>query len=336
MTDMAPWLEAGRDTLNRARLKGRMPHAVLLSGAEGVGKRLLSERIAHALLCESPNDDGDACGRCAACGWLRAGTHPDLLTLEPEEAGKAIKVDQVRALCADLAITSHGGRYKVAILRPAEAMNVNAANSLLKTLEEPTANTLLVLETAAPGRLLATVRSRCQQIPLPVPPPAQALQWLAGRGLEGDAARLALDMAAGAPLKALELHEQGAGAELEECLGQLQAVAEGRTDPLAVAGDWQGDGEAFRLRSWRQWVQGLIRWKLASGADSGPLELAQKLQSVAESVDCKSLYAFLDRLDRALGTLGSGLNRQLVLEDLLTRWAAMPARRQKRVTQGSR
>jgi len=331
----APWLETAWQQINRARLQSRLPHAVLLTGAEGAGKQLLAQRIVHALLCEAPDAQGEPCGVCAACGWLRAGTHPDLLTLEPEETGKAIKVDQVRGLCAELSITSHGGRYKVAVVRPAEAMNINAANSLLKTLEEPTANTLLVLASAAPGRLLATVRSRCQQIQVPVPAPGEGLAWLAAHGLEGQDARRALEMAAGAPLRALALHETGAEALMVECLEQLQAVAEGRTDPLTVASAWAGNEEALRLSSWRRWVQELIRLRLAPGTGHGG-ELAQKLQTLVESVDCKRLYALLDRLDRASGTLGSGLNRQLVLEDLLTRWAAMPTKRQKNVTQGSR
>jgi DNA polymerase-3 subunit delta' len=312
-----------------------MPHAILLAGSEGVGKHLLADRIVHALLCEAPDEQGEPCAQCAACGWLRAGTHPDLLVLGPEEAGKAIKVDQVRSLCAGLGITSHGGRYKVAIVRPAEAMNINAANSLLKTLEEPTANTLLILASAAPGRLLATVRSRCQQIQVPMPVQEQALDWLAAHDVEGEAARRSLFLAGGAPLLALTLHESGAETLMAECLEQLQAVSEGRLDPLAVASEWKGDDEALRLGGWRQWVQWLIRARLVP-ADDVASKLAQKLQTIAESVDCQNLYGFLDRIDKALSTLGSGLNRQLVLEDLLMRWAAMPRRRQNNVMQGSR
>ncbi len=335
MVTGTPWLEPVWEQINRARLQSRLPHAVLLAGGEGVGKKLLADRIVHSLLCAAPDKQGEPCGQCAACGWLRAGTHPDLIVLEPEETGKAIKVDQVRSLCAGLAITSHGGRYKVAIVRPAEAMNINAANSLLKTLEEPTANTLLILASAAPGRLLATVRSRCQQVQVPVPGQEQALDWLASNGLEGEAAARNLLLARGAPLRALALHENGAEALMTECLEQLQAVSEGRLDPLAVAIEWHGDDVALRLGGWRQWVQWLIRTRLAP-ADEVAGGLAQKLQTIVESVDCQNLYRFLDRIDGALNTLGSGLNRQLVLEDLLMRWAAMPKRRQNNVMQGSR
>ena len=335
MNTETPWLDNAWQQINRARLQARLPHAILLTGAEGVGKRQLAERIVHALLCESPDEQGAACGACAACGWLQAGTHPDLLVLEPEEAGKAIKVDQVRALSAGLSITSHGGRYKVAIVRPAEAMNINAANSLLKTLEEPTANTLLILASAAPGRLLATVRSRCQQIQAPTPDPAQAIDWLTAQGVTGDAATRSLLLAGGAPLRALSLHESGAESLMAECLEQLRGVSEGRLDPLGVAAEWQGDDMTLRLGSWRQWLQSLIRARLVP-SDTLALSVAQKLQTIAESVDCKSLYTFLDRINSALNTLGSGLNRQLVLEDLMMRWAAMPARRQNNVVEGSR
>lgn len=335
MMSETPWLEPVWKQINRARLQARLPHAMLLAGGEGVGKRRLANRLVHALLCEAPDEQGEACGHCAACGWLSAGTHPDLLVLEPDEAGKAIKVDQVRALSAGLAITSHGGRYKVAIVRPADAMNMNAANSLLKTLEEPTANTLLILASAAPGRLLPTVRSRCQQVQVPTPTPAQAIDWLAAHGVEGETATRSLLLAGGAPLRALTLHESGAETLMAECLEQLQGVSEGRLDPLTVAAEWQGDDMALRLGGWRQWLQWLIRARLVPG-DKVASGLAQKLQTITESVDCKSLYTFLDRIDSALNTLGSGLNRQLVLEDLMMRWAAMPGRRQNNVMQGSR
>jgi DNA polymerase-3 subunit delta' len=335
MASGTPWLEPVWQQINRARLQSRLPHAMLLAGSEGVGKRLLADRLVHALLCAAPDEQGTPCGQCAACGWLQAGTHPDLLVLEPEETGKAIKVDQVRSLCTGLGITSHGGRYKVAVVRPAEAMNVNAANSLLKTLEEPTANTLLILESAAPGRLMATVRSRCQQLQVPLPSHEQALDWLTAHDLEGEAATRSLLLAGGAPLRALALHQSGAEALMADCLDQLQGVSEGRLDPLAVASEWRGDDMALRLAGWRQWVQWLIRARLVP-ADAAAGKLAQKLQTVTESVDCQNLYAFLDRLDSALNTLGSGLNRQLVLEDLLIDWAAMPTRRQNNVMQGSR
>jgi DNA polymerase-3 subunit delta' len=163
MSILPDWLQPGRNQLQQMIRQGRLPHALLISGSEGLGKRMLADWLAGTLLCEQSHGDVSACGQCSACGWFDNGWHPDLLRLEPEEAGKAIKVDQVRRLGASLGMTSHSGGYKITIVQPADAMNVNAANSLLKTLEEPTANTLLILLTATPGRLPATILSRCQR-----------------------------------------------------------------------------------------------------------------------------------------------------------------------------
>ena len=137
----------------------------------------------------------------------RQAHHPDLLVIKPEEDGKAIRVDQIRQLSRDLTMTSHGGQYKVAIIYPADSMNLNAANSLLKTLEEPTDNTLMVLSTAASGRLPATIRSRCQKFALQPPTVEQGVQWLMKNAIEKKTAISCLSMTNNAPLLALELAE---------------------------------------------------------------------------------------------------------------------------------
>ena len=146
-----------------------MPHAVLLTGPEGTGKGHFAAIIANSLLCSKPSVDRFACGECQSCQLLAANTHPDFyrITLESNADGKPakdIKVEQIRQLIQSLAQTSQLGGIKLAIIDPAERMNRNAANSLLKTLEEPTADTLLILLAAQPSRLLPTVRSRCQTI----------------------------------------------------------------------------------------------------------------------------------------------------------------------------
>ena len=332
---MYAWLEDNRQQLNQARLQERLPHALLIRGQDGVGKQALAQWLAAALLCEQPDAAGDACGRCAACGWLQAGTHPDLVRLEPEEAGKAIKVDQVRALGSALAMTSHGGRHKVAVIRPAEAMNVNAANSLLKTLEEPAANTLLLLLSAAPGRLPATVRSRCQQLAVVTPAAPLAQQWLQEKGLSADDVQRYLELAAGAPLRARDMAGADSAALRDRRLEQLAAVGGGRMDPLQAAKDWQGEGERQSLEWWRLWLQALIRWKLAERAPQEP-DVVQKLQQFTERVDCRQMFDLSDRIAKALNSMGSGLNQQLVLEDLLIVWARLPKRTGARMQAGNR
>jgi len=303
-------------------VQGRLPHALLISGQDGVGKRVLAEQLAYSLLCEQPAADGQPCGQCAACGWLQAGTHPDLLWLLPEEAGKAIKVDQVRALTGELCMTSHAGRYKMVIIQPADAMNKNAANSLLKTLEEPTDNTLLVLLTALPGRLPATIRSRCQQLQIAVPDALLTQQWLQDTGMGTGQAMGYLKLAKGAPLKAQQLAATDSAGIRDQRLQQLVAVFQGNLDPVDIARQWMGESERQYLEWWRAWLEDLIRWK-QGGAPPLESEVAQKLHQIVETVDCRQLFDLTDKVANALNSLSSGLNRQLILEDLLIFWAKL-------------
>jgi len=319
------WLQPPWQRLARSWQQDRVPHAVLLTGPEGIGKHLLAQRLTALLLCEQPGEPGEPCGHCPSCGWLQAGSHPDLTEVVPEEPGKAIKIDQVRALAVELAMTSHGGRHKVAFIAPADAMNVNAANSLLKTLEEPTERTLLILSSASPGRLPATVRSRCQQLRLQVPAEAQALDWLHAQHLDTGTARRCLQIAGGAPLAAAELAASDLLAVRDRRLGDLVAVFSGKQDPLRLAADWLGEHEARTLLWWQGWLQALVRWRQA-GLPPVEAPVAQTLQQISESVDCQQLYALSDRIAGALNSLGSGLNRQLLLEDLLIDWARLAGR----------
>jgi DNA polymerase-3 subunit delta' len=323
MNGLYPWQRGQWRQLHQARDQGRMPHALLLTGSRGVGKRAFAEALAQALLCRRPDQDGQACGQCPPCRQWEAGSSPDFLRVVPEEEGKAIKVDQVRELCAGLTLTSHGGGYKVALLEPAERMNVNAANSLLKTLEEPTANTVLLLVTERPTQLPATIRSRCQQLVFPAPPRAEALAWLAEQAaIQGERAGLLLDLSAGAPLQALALAADEILEQRGAKLGRLEAVQAGREDPLRVAADWSQEADAVTLTWMQDWIGDMIRITL--GGDAAPVrnaDLRDQLLGMTERVDPAALYAHLDRVTAAARMSASGINRQLMMEDLLLPWA---------------
>src|SRR5258708_27576769 len=196
---MHPWNEPIFESLKR-RLE-TLPHALLLHGPRGVGKLALAERVAQLMLCEAGDAARRPCGACDGCRWFLGGNHPDFRRLEPEALAKAppeseedapsrsakpsheIKVDQVRELAGFLNIGSHRGRRRVALVHPAEEMNPNAANSLLKGLEEPPSGAMFVLVSHRPMRLLATIRSRCVAVPVPLPPREAALEWLSGQGI---------------------------------------------------------------------------------------------------------------------------------------------------------
>lgn len=216
---MHPWNQGIFESL-RSR-SARLPHALLLHGARGTGKLALAEHIARFLLCEAGDPERKPCGACDGCRWFAAGSHPDFRRLEPEalspeplepeegepgaKRGKPsidIKIEQVRELAGFLNVGSHRGRFRVALVHPAEDMNANAANALLKGLEEPPAGAFFVLVSHRPARLLPTIRSRCVALPVSIPPGEAALQWLSGQGIK-DAARW-LAYAGGAPLLALD------------------------------------------------------------------------------------------------------------------------------------
>lgn len=216
---MHPWNQPVFESLKRR--SGTLPHALLVHGARGTGKLALAERIAQFLLCEAADPARKPCGACAGCRWLAAGSHPDFRRLEPEALAKEpppsedeeaparkgkpsleIKIDQVRDLADFLNLRSHRAGLRVALVHPAEDMNVAAATALLKGLEEPAASAVFILVSHRPARLLATIRSRCVAVPVPLPPREAALAWLAEQGIE-DAGRW-LAYAGGAPLRALD------------------------------------------------------------------------------------------------------------------------------------
>jgi DNA polymerase-3 subunit delta' len=218
-----PWLGPFWSRVTDALRQKRLPHALLLTGQPGMGKAAFADALAGLLLCEHPVDDSEPCHQCTSCTLFAAGSHPDFFRVTPAEDSRVIKVDQVRDLSDNLALTSHGSGYKVAVLIPADAMNINASNGLLKTLEEPSDNTVLVLVSAQPARLPATIRSRCQEIRLQAVDREQSARWLAGR-YDGPSPESYLALANGAPLQALQLAQGQALEERQRRFQQLVAI----------------------------------------------------------------------------------------------------------------
>jgi DNA polymerase III subunit delta' len=225
---LPPWLNTAFDQA----LQQQRGHALLLHGAAGVGQFEMGLALAQAWLCDQPTANQHPCGQCASCHLFEVRTHPDLRVLVPEalreslgwnaqieeeksatdkpsktKPSKEIKVDAVRqALQFALSTPSRSAR-KVILMYPAEAMNTISANALLKTLEEPTDSARLVLISAAPDRLLPTLRSRCQAVRIALPPAETALAWLREQGLtEPD---ILLAAAGGSPQEALQWHKEG-------------------------------------------------------------------------------------------------------------------------------
>jgi len=201
-----PWLHEPIERLNNALAQGRLAHGYLLAGAAGLGKRRIADWFERRLLCRKPAGT-NGCGDCRSCHLLDSGTHPDAFLVSRQQDAKDIQVDQIRELSAKLQLSALLGSYRVGRIEPAEAMNRNAANALLKTLEEPPDNVILLLVADHAGRLPATILSRCQNLMIRPPKHVQARDWLSDQCSDhsNDALEIALKAAGGAPLEALRL-----------------------------------------------------------------------------------------------------------------------------------
>jgi DNA polymerase-3 subunit delta' len=322
-----PWLQTHLERVGELLRQGRMPHALLVTGRPGLGKSAFAAQLAALLICEDRGNGQTACGQCTACKLQAAGNHPDYSYVTyavDEKTGKVstvIKIDQVRALSEKLSLSRHGAGYKVVILEPADALNINAANSLLKTLEEPADNTVLVLVSSQPGRLPPTIRSRCQQVRIGAPELDAALEWLAGQ-YHGPRPEVFLRLADGAPLRALALAQEDALKERRARFDTLVGLCNGSQDPVIVAQAWAKDEDLKGLGWMREWLMDLLKIRLTGQIDGiHGVDLADRLQRLASKLDSRVMFRQLDVVNRNLRLADSSLNRQLMMEDVLLAWA---------------
>lgn len=299
----------------------RMPHALLFAGAAGLGKRALAQAFIGARLCRQPTRTGFACGTCQGCRLYAAGTHPDFLLMVPAEEGKAILIDQVRDLIEFLNLKPHTAASKFALVHPAEAMNKNAANALLKALEEPPPSGHIVLISAQPQALLPTVRSRCQRVEFRTPSTAAALAWLAEIGGPRQDWALLLKAAGGAPVAARALAEGAASAAREAWLKGLLALEAGELDPLTLAASLKKSGAAAALAWLQTWVVDLVRVRLGAGlASLSNPDRHSELQLRAKRLHLKQLFQLFDFVSQQRRFAGDVLDEQLLLEETLDHW----------------
>lgn len=323
-----PWQAPQWQRLGAQWLAGRCPHALLLTGQAGLGKRAFAEAFSALALCGQPRD-GQACGSCKDCHLWQAGSHPDFLRVEPEKVGSPLKVEQIRQLGDFVSRTSGRGGARLVWIAPAEAMNINAANALLKNLEEPAASVIFLLISDSPAGLLPTIRSRCQSVAFSSPTEGMALQWLHDRGLEEQQARRALALSGGAPLLAARLAKPDASEVREQFLNELTRVAEGGASAVTAAGRWEMPPEHTNLEQllhfWQQWITQMAQVRSCDLSGDGQLMLLlQRLPDVGEE-SLRPLFGFYDHLLQARKGLTSGANpnRRLLLEELMIRWARL-------------
>jgi len=312
------WLAAQTAALGAAYEAGRMPHALLIHEAPGTGGEWLAGWAAALVLCE--RGQAAPCLECTACRRVAAATHPDVNWLRPQEESRQIRIEQVRELSSELALTSHGGGYKAGIIAPADALNRFAANALLKTLEEPPPRTLLILVASEPSRLPPTVLSRCQRLRIRAPERAESVAWLSAVRGKADW-EAALDTVGEAPMQIVQADPAELASVGADTRSTLDALAAGRTDPVAAAERWTRSQLPLRLLCFENWLTERIRSGERGGALLTELRAAPYLSEAGAFLNIRELFGLIDEVRDLRTTLDVPLNRGMALEALFRRIA---------------
>lgn len=352
-----PWMQPQLAALLAG---GPLPHALLLRGPQGIGKRDFARALAQSLLCATPAPGGLACGECQSCRWFvqpgekdeqdtGAPAHPDYREVVPEalsadaadgddkdkEKGEKrkpsaeIRIEDIRELQDFISLSSHQGRGRVTVVYPAEAMNANAANALLKNLEEPPPGMHFLLVSHRPERLLPTILSRCRQVALAGPDAATAHAWLKTQGIKEELVLLSLAQSGQAPLAALELARQAGSAG--EWWGERKALLDGMAVGARGAELFDALGLAERLRecppprllNWLQrWAHDLMLAE-AGGAPRYNPDYAQAVAATAARIPAAARARYYRALTREQRVANHPLNARLALERLLLSYAAL-------------
>ena len=326
MKENYPWNKESLQSLNG--LRSHLPNALLIKGAAGIGKLDLALNFAQSLLCEAPKEDGLPCCQCSSCHWFEQETHPDFRLVQAaalsdsddsaeKEGGKKpsreISVEQIRALANFANLSAHQGGYRIVLIHPAESMNHNSANAVLKTLEEPTEKLLFILVTHKPQQLLPTILSRCLSITVNTPNLEIGSEWLKQHGVANPEKSLALS--GFAPLLAKQLAEEGDGTEERNLLiSAIQRPAQ--LDALQLAEKLQRAMPVQIIHCLQQWSYDLACAKLTGKVRYFP-EQSELLNKLSLNVSSMRLLGFQSELQAAKRVAFHPLNAKLQFESIL-------------------
>lgn len=317
-----PWQKEQWDQLWRAKTANRLPHALLLTGMRDLGKAKFANDFAHALLCEHIDSNGMYCEKCQTCRLIDGRAHPNVLFIEPEKEGQAIKVDQIRQVSEFVNQSALRGTYRIVIINPANNMNVNAANALLKTLEEPSSFVVIILISDQSERLPATILSRCQRIQFNRPQKSLALEWLSHQLKDNTMdTELLLTINHGDPLAVLRFIDEKVGEvrdNLYKMLCQKQPM-----DLLNSAAKLQDFDSLCLIDFLLSWVLDILRLQLnVTEGDLTNKDFEKELIELSQQKPIVFYINFADCLQKLRGQISSGLNlnKQLMWESVLVKW----------------
>ena len=326
-SQVTSWQQPSWSNLLDCVSSGTLPHSLLICGEPDIGKLEFAHKLANRLLCPSPSS-GYACGICPMCLLLKAASHPDLLLVEPEEKTKVIKVEQIRLITKFIAQTSHAGAGKIIIISPAEALNINAANALLKSLEEPPAKTWFLLISHHPQSLALTIRSRCRCVMIPKPDRAQALAWLE-HASEHDNFDALLDIVQGRPMAALELLNTDQVDDRQRVLQCLVSLLKREMQPVDAAANCMQLDVLQVLHHLTYTASSLIKFTMSNNfkfTEQWLIKIAAEVNTdVVPAQLNKNLFWQLDQIRQSQRALmsNSNPNPQLLLEELFWNWSKL-------------
>ena len=324
MTEL-PWLDAPFAAVRASAAAGRLPQGLLVQDSPGAGGLRLVKRIAQLVLCSA--GEAAPCGICSSCRRVDSGEHPDLLRIAPKEDSKLqqITVDDIREACEQMVMTSYEGRGSVAVIHPADAMNQNAANSLLKTLEEPRPNLHIVLVTSRPSALPATVLSRCLRLKIPPPDRAASLAWLKTQRASPDWPA-ALDAVGGAPLEAFDADPALLRQLRDESWQALREAIQGSLDVIRTADAWAKGDLALRLNC----IESYLTRRVLEGPEitgqAAEMRAGAHLSGADFDINIATALGLLDGVKEIRQQSSTTLNKTLMVERLLWRFSRSAAR----------
>lgn len=324
MKTIYPWQESKWDEITGRIKNHTLPHALLLTGPAGIGKKSFSFAMVQNILCEVSSGKDFACGQCKSCLLIKGDTHPDIKFIQPSGKSITIGVDQIRELIHYVSLTPHMGKRKIALIHDAEKMNTNAANSLLKSLEEPPQSSLILLVSSRHNTLLPTIRSRCQVISLPLPTQDVAEKWLSSNMTNDLDNTLLLALSQGAPLSALALSQDNILHNRLQQFNQLTQLSQQKNDPVSISAYWLKFGAEYSIYWLNTWIKDMAKLKVSTKSKflNNP-DLQQELQQLSQHIPLKKILTFQLQTENAAKLLRSNMNQELLLEDILINWVTL-------------